>query len=362
MTTHDGGEADTSLPLEGIRVVELGGGVPAGYCTHLLSGFGADVVQIGDPGLTADEARYLSRGKRRVEVTPGELERLLDGASVVVDGRGPSDDEPVLPSARDLFAQHPHLVVTALTPFGLDGPHSTHRATNIVSFANGGIMSLTGEPDRPPLQTGGEQALMLGGLQGFAATSVALVGASIQGEGDLIDISLQECGASMLELYGSSWEYDSVFIERTGNMLRAEWGVYPVADGWAGICCLGRQLPALLALLGVEPEPRFLDPVQRRDHNEELFVHVLQFMVAHTKDELVSLSPVHKLPIGAVRTPADLIEHQPLIDRGFFDDGASGRLPGRPFPGLGWASLEPPAAVPIDVVLAEWAATTGVRA
>jgi crotonobetainyl-CoA:carnitine CoA-transferase CaiB-like acyl-CoA transferase len=126
------------------------------------------------------------------------------------------------------------------------------------------------------------------------------------------------------------------------------------------VCCLGRQLPALLDLIGVEREPRFLDPVQRRDHNEELLVHVLQFMVEQTKDELLALGPAHKLPIGAVRTAADLVEHGPLIERGFFDDdGAGGRLPGRPFPGLGWAPLAPPATVPIDVVLARWSATVG---
>ena len=52
-------------------------------------------------------------------------------------------------------------------------------------------MALTGERERSPLQTGGDQAQMLGGLHAFAATSTALLGALVQGEGDLIDISLQ---------------------------------------------------------------------------------------------------------------------------------------------------------------------------
>ena len=77
-----------SSPLEGIRVVELGGGIPAGYCSHLLAGYGADVVQIGDPGLTEDEDRYLSRGKRRVPMPDADdLHALLTAAHVVVDGR-----------------------------------------------------------------------------------------------------------------------------------------------------------------------------------------------------------------------------------------------------------------------------------
>jgi len=342
-------------PLAGVRVVELGGGLPAGYCTHLLAGYGADVVQVGDPGLTEDEDRYLSRGKRRVdELDMSALRGLLASAAIAVDGRSRSAGSVVSPSAHEIREAHPHLVVTTLTPFGLNGPHAAHRATNIVSFASGGIMALTGELERPPLQTGGDQALLLGGLHGFAATSTALLGALVQGEGDLIDISLQECAASMLEYCAAAWEYESVLVERSGNTPRAEWGVYPAADGWAGVCCLGRQLPGLLDQLGLEQEQRWLDPLQRMELKDELMAHVLVFMVERTKDELVTLGAQHKLPIGAVRTPAELVAHEPLIERGFFDDGPAGRLPGRPFPGLGWVSLPPVEQVTVDDVLATW--------
>ena len=104
--------------------------------------------------------------------------------------------------------------------------------------------------------------------------------------------------------------------------------MYQAADGWAGVCCLGRQLPALLDQLGLEHEPRWLDPAQRMEHRDELMAHVLVFMLERTKDELVALGPPNKLPIGAVRTPAELVDHEPLIERGFFDDGPDGRLPG----------------------------------
>ena len=264
------------------------------------------------------------------------LDALLAAADVVVDGRSRAAGAVVTPSAQEIRAAHPHLVVTVVTPFGLDGPHAGHRATNIVAFANGGIMALTGERDRPPLQTGGDQALMLGGLHAFAATSTALLGALVQGEGDLIDISLQECAASMLEYCAAAWEYEGLLVERSGNTPRAEWGVYQAADGWAGVCCLGRQLPALLDQLGLEHEPRWLDPAQRMELRDELMAHVLVFMLERTKDELVALGPPNKLPIGAVRTPAELVAHAPLLERGFFDDGPDGRLPGRPFPGLDW--------------------------
>ncbi len=341
------------LPLAGIRVIELGGGLAAGLCTHLLAGYGADVVQVGDPGLTVDEDTYLSRGKRRVAADGAVLDSLLAAAEVVVDGRART--APVEPSAEAIRAAHPHAVVTAITPLGLTGPHAAHRSTNIVAFANGGIMALTGERDREPLQTGGDQAFMLGGLHAFAATVTALVGALLQEEGELLDISMQECAASMLEYCAAAWEYESLLVERSGNTPRAEWGVYQTLDGWAGVCALGRQIPALLDTLGLPHEERFTDPVIRvTDAKDELMAHVMVFMMERTKAELVALGPPNKLPLGAVRTPAELAEHEPLIERGCFDDVDGGRVPGRPFPGFGWATLAPVTTASVDDVLASW--------
>jgi crotonobetainyl-CoA:carnitine CoA-transferase CaiB-like acyl-CoA transferase len=347
------------LPLAGIRVIELGGGLPAAFCTHLLAGYGADVVQTGDPGLTEDEELYLSRGKRRVTVDGDGLDRLLAAAAVVVDSRPRTG--VVTPTAHEIRERHPHLVVTAITPFGLSGPHAGHKSTNIVAFANGGIMALTGERERSPLQTGGDQALVLGGLHAFAATTTALVGALLHEEGELLDLSMQECAASMLEYCAAAWEYESLFVERSGNTPRAEWGVYQTLDGWAGVCALGRQIPALLNTLGLPHEERFTDPIIRTtDAKDELMAHIMVFMLERTKDELVAIGPPSKLPLGAVRTPAELVTHPPLVDRGMFDEVDGGRLPGRPFPGFGWAELGPVAEVGLDEVLEAWRSTAEV--
>ena len=168
----------------------------------------------------------------------------------------------------------------------------------------------------------------------------------------------------MLEYCAAAWEYETLFVERSGNTPRAEWGVYQTLDGWAGVCALGRQIPALLDTLGLPHEERFMDPVIRvTDARDELMAHVMVFMMERTKAELVALGPPSKLPLGAVRTAADLVEHPPLLERGCFDDAGGGRLPGRPFPGFGWASLGPVTASSADDALAAWTrlgAGTGV--
>jgi len=358
-------------PLDGVRVLEIGSGVAVGHCCHLLAGYGADVVlaerAIEDEqsgGRAADVA--LNHGKRRVSVADAELAELAAVADIVVEGLQPG----ALPARGidplALRRRRPEVIVTSITPFGQDGPHAGRHATNIVVFAEGGIMSLTGEEQCAPLMTGGAQALKLGGLHGFAATVTAYHGAVVAGEGDWIDLSMQECAASMLELYGAMWEYDSEFAARSGNSVRAEWGVYPVRDGYAGVCCLERQVHTFFDLMALPEldDERFRDPLQRRDNNEELLAYVMVWMSERTKEELVALSPVHRIPFGAVRTPAELLDNESLNERGFFDvvevDGREAKLPGRPFPGLGWREgrWRPPGA-DTEVVLADWLGERG---
>jgi crotonobetainyl-CoA:carnitine CoA-transferase CaiB-like acyl-CoA transferase len=337
------------LPLDGVRVLEIGGGVPAGFATRWMAGFGADVVRSeGPPGaLAPDEEVYLVAGKRRIEAEPARLRRLALAADIVVEDGAPGSMAAVGMDPRELRRERPPLVVTSITPFGQEGPYAGWQATNAVSFGMGGIMSLTGHPSRPPLVTGGSQAQMLGGLNAFSASVTAYYGALVQGEGDWIDLSLQGVAAGMLELYGAMSDYQkSGPVMRTGNHVRATWGIYPVIDGYAGVCCLERQTPTFFRVVG-DPaleEERFTDMFQRAEHDDELQAILFGWFLQHTKAEILALGPRHKVPFGAVMTPQDLLANASLAERHYFDSvetpGGEARIPGRPFLGLEWRAGE----------------------
>ncbi len=334
----------SELPLTGMRVLEIGGGVAAAFATRFLAGFGADVARSEGPegSLTRDEEAALLGGKRRVAPSAAQLRALALAADAIVE-----DGKPGALAARGLDplalrAERPALVVTSLTPFGQTGPHADYEATNLVAHAAGGIHSLTGIRSRPPLANGANQAWKLLGLNGFGATLTAYYGAQLHGEGDWIDLSAQECAAGMLELYGPRSAVDGVPSPRLGNRTNAIWGLYRAADGWAGVCALQRQVPALFALLG-DPElqePRFLDPMERMRDDRELGERVEGWFARRSKRELVELGAKQKVPLGAVMTPLDLLSNTSLNERGFFDevDTPSGRarVPGRPFLGVPW--------------------------
>ena len=348
------GHAAAVLPLDGMRVLEIGGGVPAAFATRWLAAYGADVVRSEGPAgaLDADEEVALLPGKRRVAADDTRLRALALAADVVVE-----DGPPGALAARGLGPdalrrEKPALVVTSLTAFGQTGPHAGFEATNLVAHAAGGILSLTGIRGRPPLANGANQAWKLLGLHGFAASVTAYFGALLSGEGDWLDLSAQECAASMLEFHGPRSAIDGLPSPRLGNRTTAIWGIYRCLDGFAGVCSLQRQARALFEGMGDAHllQPRFFDPIERMKDDKELGARVERFFAGRKKEELLALGLRQKVPFGAVLTPSELLESKALAERGFFDEVSTpqgvARVPGRPFLGLDWnpGALSTPAA------------------
>lgn len=350
MATPGGGPSD-ALPLVGVRVVEIAGGIAAAFAARLLAGFGAEVTRVEGfaegPDLTTAEEIYLLAGKHRVQPSADELDglvELVEQSDITVDDGSPHRLGSLRLEPVELRKARPSLVFVSVSPFGQTGPYRNYRATNIVSFALGGIMSLTGEYDREPLVSGGSQAQYLAGLHAFAAAVTAYLGAAVHGEGDWVDISAQECAAGMLELYGPTTAYGAPVANRSGNQTRAEWGVYPCADGYVGIFALQRQLPALLEAMD-DPEladAQYLDPTYRLEHNEELGARIYVFTADKTREQLMDIARRHKVPIGLALTPTQLLDDPSLGERGFWDrietESGPATVPGRPFRGLGWGA------------------------
>ena len=341
----------TPLPLHNLRVLELSGGYAAGLVGRLLRGYGAHVSRI-DHGmtfaLTTDEQTYLHQGKHVADLA--DLGKLLSQADLIV-----SDSQPHLLTRLgiDWHSQHmahPEQVIVSVTPFGLTGPYADHQHTNAVAFALGGIMGLTGDATRTPLLTGGNQAYALAGINAFAAAVTAWLGRQRHHHGDVLDISGQECAAGMLEYYGPQASYTGVSTVRMGNHTRATWGVYPCLDGYAGVFALERQVGPLFELLD-DPEldhPRFREPLQRLlvANDEELSAKLYVYFADKTQAQLRAISLATRVPIGTATTPRELLTNAGLCERGAFDtvmvDGLVTTVPGRPFPGFGWAASDAP--------------------
>jgi len=227
-------EAAEDLPLSGFTVLELGEGVSAPFCGKLLADYGADVIKVepleGDParrhgpfpdsatgvGLPHPEKSalflYLNTNKKGVTLDFSTasgarlLRRLVEEVDVLVENQPPGLLEELGLSFRELARLNPRLLMVSVKPFG-EGPYGRWKATNLTSFASGGQMYLTGDPDREPLLSGGYQAEYQAGLNAFAATLAALLGLAVMEVGQHVEVSAMECQACVLENYLPDYAY-----------------------------------------------------------------------------------------------------------------------------------------------------------
>jgi crotonobetainyl-CoA:carnitine CoA-transferase CaiB-like acyl-CoA transferase len=356
------------LPLDGVRVVELSGTYAAGFPGRMLQGYGASVQRLdwdGPTPITVDERLYLHVGKLSLPIE--KLHEAITQADIIVSDLQPYQLEALELDWHRQHCANPLQVIVSAAAFGLHGPYANMQHTNATAFALGGIMGLTGDSERSPLLTGGNHAYALAGLNAFAAAVTGWLGVQRHRRGQLVDISGQECAAGMLEYYGPMTSYTGTKITRLGNHTRATWGIYPCADGWAGVFALARQVPALFALLD-DPEldeARFRDPLQRLlpENEEELTVKLYLYFSDKTMAELRDISLATRVPIGTATTPLDLLSSAGLHERAFFDSlpidqtadrhSATATIPGRPFPGFGWRTASPEPTLGITASSAE---------
>ena len=215
-------------PLDGYRVVDLSTGIAGAYCTRLLADGGAEVIKVEDP--EGDPLRrwsasgaaiapgddgalfsFLACSKQSVVadagVTPTASRMLLAAADAVVWSAGSRlASHPSLAPAA-IHRDHPHLTVTAISPFGLDGPWSGKPATEFTLQAwSGGIIGLgRGSPDRPPVSVGGRVGEWLSGVYAAIGTLASRARSLADGAGELVDVSMLEVLALCLTYYPVSF-------------------------------------------------------------------------------------------------------------------------------------------------------------
>ncbi len=352
-------------PLDGLLVLQIADGVAAGYCGRLFAGFGATVVVLegargselrhmrvvpGGPLPDPEEAPawlYLGAGKRSLgDVRWTLLEELAELADVLISGDPGFDaDLAFSPSGRR--------IQLSLTAHGDWGPDARWAAENINALALGGQMWLTGEPDREPLCTAGEQAWMQLGLSAFAAGCFALLGVQATGLGQRIEVAASEVMAGATEGFGPNARFSGVAQGRSGRARFSMMGIYPCRDGYAGVYGTNRQLPLFSRIAGrpeLASDPRFSSLAGMLQHNAELTEVVTGYVAAQTKTGVRAIGRETGMTMAPVASIAEVAASDHLAARGFFVEmatsrGGEVRLPGRPFnmSATPWAVLPAPA-------------------
>jgi crotonobetainyl-CoA:carnitine CoA-transferase CaiB-like acyl-CoA transferase len=214
-----------SLPLEGLRILDLTRLLPGGYCSLLLADFGADVIKVEDTGMgdyirwsppyyegadpTARSALFLAlnRGKRSIRIDLKQergkevLLRLVRDADVLLESFRPGVLDRLGVGYNRLRRENARLVYCAITGYGQDGPLRDRSGHDMNYLGLNGLLGLTGEPDGPPVQSAGQIADLGGGaLMAVVGILVALRERERSGEGQLVDCSMFDGSLSWLAL------------------------------------------------------------------------------------------------------------------------------------------------------------------
>ena len=347
--------------LAGLRVLECGEMVAAAYATKLLADLGAEVIKIEPPG--GDPARrrgpfpngeahpersglylYLNTNKRSITLDLAQprgravLDRLAAGADLLVHNLPPPTMDAYGLTYEALAAHNPRLVMTSITPFGLNGPRRDWAATDLTLWNAGGIAYLNGSPeaeDLPPLAPFGPQAEYQGALNGAVASLGALFARLRSGRGQHVVVSIQESLAAILELTFEYWPYMGLIASRLGRKPIQPLDFLECQDGWIFVCCVEEhQWQEFVRMIG-SPEwaelEIFADRLSRGANWDALKIFLQEWASEQRVADVYHAAQKRRIPFAPVSTMGDLLASDHLKARGFF------------------AVLEPPGMAPVTV-------------
>jgi crotonobetainyl-CoA:carnitine CoA-transferase CaiB-like acyl-CoA transferase len=350
------GEAPTAAPgapepaLAGVRVVELGGGVAAPFCARLLGDQGAEVVKVERPG-RGDPSRdcapfatgrphrdtgalflALNTGKASVTLdlataTGREIAlELVRRADVVVSGWRPSTAERIGLDDAALAKANDRAVRVAVTNFGLHGPLRDARASELVLCAASGLAYLTGEYDDPPTKLALNQCQYMGGAHAAVGALAALWHTEATGEGQCVEVSLQEVLAGLLQGKLSFYSYmGCVHRRQPRGRGGLQYALMPCADGWiAPMFVPGANVDwELFAAFLDVPElldERFATRAGRLQHAAELDRLLVGRLAERGKFDWFHSAQEWRLTFGVAQTPEELLACPQLEARGFWQE------------------------------------------
>ena len=366
--------------LTGLKVVECGNLVSAPYLGKLLADLGAEVVKVEEP--SGDTARkrgpfpgdtphteksglflYLNANKLGVTLntrTPrgkALLQSLCAQADLVIHNYRPSEMADVGLEFDKLQYANPGLIMTTISYFGLTGPYKDYNAYEITGSNAGGWAFISpgasDYPELPPLKAFGHQTDFQGAVHAAVATLGAYYHKLLTGEGQHIDVSIQESIAAMLEMNFMHWTYAGKETSRLGRRSIYPWCMLDCKDGKVFVVNVEEDQWQRMVELMDNPEwatlEIFKDRVTRGQNYDALFPFLQEWAANWTVNDLYRAGQERRICFAPVNAMADLFASEHLKAREFFvqvSHQVAGTLtyPGAPFkPSEGGYAIHRPA-------------------
>jgi len=321
------------LPLDDLRVIELGALIAGPFCGQLLGDFGAEVIKVEDPGVGdpmrqwGQEKPYgtslwwpvVARNKKSVTADLRTVEgqdivrRLIATADVLLENFRPGTLEKWGLSPEALWEINPGLVITRVTGFGQTGPYSQRAGYGSIGEAMGGIRYVTGEPDRAPSRAGISLGDSLAAMFAALGTLVAVHQRDRSGRGQIVDSAIYEAVLGMMESMVPEWQIAGYQRQRTGPTLPnvSPSNAYPTLDGEMILIAANqdtvfRRLAAVMGQPDLATDDRYATHGARGQSMNELDGMIAQWSCAIAADDLLVLLHEGGVPAGRIFRAKDM--------------------------------------------------------
>ena len=322
------------LPLDGVRVVDLTQVMGGPYCTMQLGDLGADVIKVEPP--TGDLSRSmggaqlrmpgndnapffaLNRNKRSVVLDltqPRGREifyALARTADIVVESFRPGVTKRLGVDYETLADMNPRLIYASISGFGQTGPYADRPGFDLIAQGMSGVMSVTGEPNGPPVKSGVPIADLAVGLIATNGVLAALVAREKTGRGQYIDTSLFESALAM-----SVWEATEFWATGeaphamgSAHRLSAPYQAFRTSDGYVTLAALTpvqwQRLCETLGRPSLIDDSRFATNASRMTNRPELVREVEDALASGTTAQWVDRMLAVGVPAGPIQNLAQV--------------------------------------------------------
>jgi formyl-CoA transferase len=353
--------ATSSGPLAEVRVLDLSRILAGPFCTMVLGDLGADVIKIehpmqgddtrawGPPFVDGESAYYLSinRNKRSLAVDfktdDGRriIRELAERSDVVVENFRPGTLDRLGLGYEVLEALNPGLVFCSISAFGSSGPDRDRAGLDVIVAAAGGLMSITGEEQRPPVKPGVALVDVATALYAFGAIVAGLYARRATGKGQKIELSLLGVEISALINIASSYLVAGEVPRRWGSAHPAivPYQAFEAADGYVVIGAtndtLWQRFCRGVGLDHLAEDPRFATNEQRVHHREEVVSTIASVLKKAPRSEWLSRLRQAGVPCGPVNTVDEVfrdpqVQHVGMVEEVRHPTLGSVRLTGIP--------------------------------
>lgn len=330
-------------PLAGVRVLDLSRLVAGNTLTQFLGDFGAEVVKVEPPagdtlrawqtkGVPADWKVYARNKKslcldlRRPEAKDLVL-RLVRTAAVFVESFRPGTLEDMGLAPEALHAANPRLVVVRISGWGQDGPYRRRPGFGTLIEGLSGFASMNGFADREPVLPPMYLADSVAGLNGAAATLVALRAAERDGRGQVIDLPLLDPLFAVLGPQAANYRLSGRVKPRTGSRSTNSGprNAYRCKDGkYVGLSASTQKMAERVFRSIGRPEliddPRYRTNAERVKHAEELDAIIGAFVAGRTQAENVAFFEAQEVTIGPIYDITQILEDPHVVERELLAD------------------------------------------